>query len=69
MSSFTTAKALRLLVMGRVTVFCSERGTEATVEGDSGTWRVYRAPGRWRCTCPSRRPCSHVEAVERVTGR
>ena len=69
MSAFTTAKALRLLVMGRVTVCCGERGLEATVEGDSGAWHVYREPGRWRCTCPSWRPCSHVEAVARVTGR
>ena len=69
MSAFTTAKALRLLVTARVTVRCGERGLEANVEGDSGVWTLYRERERWRCTCPSRRRCSHVEAVERVTER
>ena len=58
-----------LLVMGRVVVGCGEHGLVATVEGDTGTWRVRGGPGRWSCSCPSRRRCSHIEAAERVTGR
>ena len=69
MSAFTTGKALRLLVSGRVTVRYGEHGIEATVVGDTGTWSLYREPEGWRCSCPSRRRCSHVEAVERVTDR
>ena len=61
------AKAERLLLAGDVTVFCSERGLAATVKGDTGTWRLFREPERWRCTCPSRKRCAHIEAVERVT--
>ena len=62
------AKAERLLLAGRLLVFCGERGVAATVTGDSGTWRLFRESGRWRCTCPSRKRCSHVVAMERVTG-
>lgn len=69
MSAFTTSKALRLLVMGRVTVRCASNSIEAVVEGDTGTWKLYREADRWPCTCPSRRPCSHLEAVERVAER
>jgi hypothetical protein len=69
MSAFTTGKALRLLLMGGVVVRCSERGIEAIVQGDTREWQLYRERGGWRCTCPSRRRCSHIEAVERVTGR
>jgi hypothetical protein len=66
-SAFIKQKAARLLTEARVWISCGERGIEAVVQGDTGTWNLYRAPDRWRCGCPSRRRCSHVEAVERVT--
>ena len=61
------AKAERLLLAGDVIVFRSERGLAATVEGDTGTWRLFREADRWRCCCPARVKCSHVVAFERVT--
>jgi hypothetical protein len=65
-SSFTTAKALRLLIGGRAIVACGQRGIEARVRGDHDTYRLFLEPQGWRCTCPSWKRCSHVEAVERV---
>lgn len=56
-------KAERLLVTGALTVTVEE----ATVRGDHGTYTVWRDPDRWRCSCPARKKCSHIEAVERVT--
>lgn len=57
-------KAERLLVTKAVTI---ERVLVATVRGDHDTYTVFREKDRWRCTCPSRVRCSHIEAVERVT--
>lgn len=67
MSAAVQAKGERYLLERRVEITCSERGIEAKVEGDTGTWTLYREPHRWRCTCPSWKRCSHLEAVERVT--
>jgi hypothetical protein len=61
-------KAGRLLLAGALSVFCTGRRLAATVTGDTGTWHVVREPGRWRGTCLSRRRCSHIAAMERVTG-
>jgi hypothetical protein len=59
-------KAERLLTTGRVTVSCGEYSITATVIGDHGRYVLVRDPDRWRCTCPARVRCAHVEAVERV---
>ena len=67
MSAYLDAKAARYLTSGRVVVTCGEGEIAATVRGDTGTWRLFREPDRWRCTCPAWRRCSHLEAVERVT--
>ena len=60
-------KAERLLVTRAVTVRCANDRLYATVVGDHDEYRLVREAGRWRCTCPSRKKCSHIEAVERVT--
>ncbi len=67
MTAFTRAKGTRLLVEGKVVVFCSEDGIAARVQGDHGRYLLFREPDRWRCACPSRGRCAHMEAVERVT--
>lgn len=56
-------KAERLLLTGSVTIVAYH----ALVKGDHGTYAVIREGNRWRCTCPARKKCSHIEAVERVT--
>ena len=56
-------KAERLLLERRVTVTV----TEAKVKGDHGEYTVVLHNGLWRCNCPARKKCSHIEAVERVT--
>ncbi|MET0937811.1 MAG: hypothetical protein ABWY51_01140 [Gaiellaceae bacterium] len=58
-----------MLIQGRVVISCGKNGLEAGVEGDHATYRLFREPGRWRCTCASWNGCSHVAAVELVTGR
>ena len=58
-----TEKAERLLLEGRVTI----PAYSAVVRGDTDIHSVFREGGRWRCTCPARKRCSHIEAVERVT--
>jgi hypothetical protein len=60
-------KAERYLVSSRVLIICEQNGVAAVVRGDTGTWRLVREPDPWRCTCPARTRCAHVEAVERVT--
>lgn len=39
----------------------------ATVEGDTGTWKVHRDPDGWSCTCPANtlghKACSHIGAT------
>lgn len=65
-------KAKRLLTDGRVVVVLNANGKVlARVRGDSGDYQVTTTEDRpLQCTCPSfRRRCSHVLAVELVTGR
>lgn len=65
------AKALRLLVEGRVairSVHMDEAVIHAYVRGDSGRTRFVRYHvGRWSCPCPARGDCSHIKAVQLVT--
>lgn len=63
------AKAVRLLVTGAVHVrHRDDVRIAAVVDGDTGRWVVVCDPeGRWVCSCPAFRSCSHVEAVRRVT--
>ena len=65
--AYTRDKASRLLVEGKVVVYCGEDRIAARVEGDHGEYLLFREPDRWRCTCPARVPCAHIEPVERVT--
>jgi hypothetical protein len=62
-------KAARLLTEGRVHVrHRDEVRIAALVDGDTGRWVVVCDPeGRWACSCPAFRACSHAEAVRRVT--
>jgi uncharacterized Zn finger protein len=62
-------KARRLLTEGRVTiVHADEGGVAALVRGDTAmTYRVTHAGGEWRCDCPARTRCSHVQALMLVT--
>jgi hypothetical protein len=57
-------KAERLLISGAVII----PAAIASVKGDHGTYAVVFREGRWKCNCPARKRCSHIEAVERVTG-
>jgi hypothetical protein len=63
-------KAIHLLAEGRVRVrLVDDAGRcRARVMGDSGVWRVSRAPGgQWRCTCPCWNDgCSHIRATRLV---
>lgn len=54
---------------GRVTiVHADEGGVAALVRGDTAmTYRVSHAGGEWRCDCPARTRCSHVQALMLVT--
>ena len=57
-------KATRLLTTGRVHRLKRVRGWE--VEGDTGTYFVFRHPSipdQWLCTCPTEGTCSHVLAA------
>jgi uncharacterized Zn finger protein len=62
-------KAERLLLDGAVTILSvpMSDALSAVVHGDHDVYSVYRETDRWRCTCPARKKCSHIEAVERVT--
>ena len=57
-------KADRLLLTGAVSIDTAA----AKVRGDHGTYSLIHLNGRWWCNCPARKKCSHIEAVERVTG-
>jgi uncharacterized Zn finger protein len=69
----SAAKALRLLIEGRVRIRIVNAGkVRADVRGDSGTvHRVGYAGGTWTCSCevPAHRPCSHRRAVWLVVAR
>lgn len=61
-------KAERLARAGRVSdLVVDGEFLSATVEGDSGTYRVNRDPEGWRCECPAfehgHRMCSHIGAA------
>jgi hypothetical protein len=63
------SKAERLLIATAVTIRCTEDGIEALVVGDHDQYRLQLGPSGWVCPCPARlRDCSHVRAVEAVTG-
>jgi hypothetical protein len=62
-------KAARLLASTQVTIRCGEDGIEAVVRGDHDSYRLHLGPSGWTCPCPyPRADCSHVRAVEAVTG-
>jgi hypothetical protein len=63
------AKATRLLVDGRVSVYVGDdRRLHAIVAGDHGRYVVsITRSGDAICSCASRLKCSHAIAVERVT--
>jgi len=65
-------KGKRLLSSGCVTVLeVADGRIVARVAGDHGEYDVTKTPGdRFRCSCPSLKwRCSHVVALELVTGR
>lgn len=64
-------KARRLLVEGRLVVGRVDRSEiEASCRGDSGAvYRLGFASGRWFCTCPAFRECSHLKCLWLVTIR
>lgn len=66
------AKAARYLLAGKVSIVLRlpDGRMRAVVDGDTGVHLLGydpRYPG-WRCLCPAYRRCSHVVAVERITG-
>ena len=62
-------KAALLLVEGRVRIGWTPDGLEAVVQGDSGEYVVHLNRRGPSCSCPAYlRRCSHVRAVELVTG-
>ena len=66
-------KAVRLLVTGRLRVYHVDRKSiVAECKGDSGElytlgWLPLAGGYRWDCTCPARRDCSHLMALQCVT--
>ena len=61
-------KAARLLVSGSVRVlYAHGREVRVLVQGDHDTYIVEHLAGRWLCSCPSYRACSHRIAAELVT--
>ena len=62
-------KARRLRDDYRVAIACGPHGLSATVLGDHAEYQLRLTPSGWRCPCLARMcDCSHVLAVERVTG-
>ncbi len=67
-SATVAAKAARLLTDHRVFVrIAMPNHVVATIRGDHGIHSVDLTNGRWSCSCPCRRSCSHLEAVMFVT--
>jgi hypothetical protein len=56
-------KAERLLLDRSVVI----KADAARVKGDHGEYSVIFRDGRWWCSCPARKKCSHILAVELVT--
>jgi uncharacterized Zn finger protein len=62
------AKAIRLLVQGRVSIIrADEHGIDALVKGDTAAFYRVSFRGRWTCNCDALSRCSHALAVQRVT--
>ena len=64
------SKAERYLRDRCVVITCDDAdGISAAVSGDHGVYKLHLTPSGWRCPCEARiRNCSHVVAVEAVTG-
>jgi uncharacterized Zn finger protein len=62
-------KAARLLSSGCVHVQRADGArVAAIVQGDTGRWIVAGdGEGRWACSCPAWKGCSHIAAAELVT--
>jgi hypothetical protein len=62
-------EGIKLIVSGRIFLrIVNAYEVVAAVRGDSG--ELYEAGfvrSRWRCSCPSVGPCSHLMAVQRVS--
>jgi hypothetical protein len=58
-------KATRLLLARRVILWrVGPKRIDASVHGDSGTYRVLWHTGAWSCSCPAYAPkCAHITAV------
>jgi uncharacterized Zn finger protein len=63
-----TAKAVRILTEGRISVIrVDPDGVLALVRGDTAAIYTVTFNGtRWDCTCPALGRCSHAFAVQRV---
>ena len=63
------AKAGRLLTEGCLQIRSVDtEWITATIEGDTGAYRLGLNPGGWSCACPARtRRCSHLLALQTVT--
>jgi len=62
-------KAKRLLASTCATLRCDGDQLAAKVVGDHSVYNLRLSPTGWRCPCAARvRDCSHVLAVEAVTG-
>jgi len=67
MSHLVTQKAHRLLTKGHVQVeFADEEKIMAKVVGDTSEYQVWAKGEEYRCQCPSRGECSHIEAVKMI---
>jgi hypothetical protein len=61
-------KAERLLAEGGLFVAHADgRTVRASCHGDHGRYTVIFDGRRWVCTCPARKTCSHVQALELIT--
>ena len=69
MTQATEDKARRLLTEGRLQLRSLDaEWITATIEGDTGAYRLGLNPGGWWCACPARtRRCSHLLALQTVT--
>jgi hypothetical protein len=61
-------KRNRLLTEHRVYIrLCQPEHVLASVRGDTSVHDIDLTAGRWSCSCPAMRTCSHLEAVFAVT--
>jgi hypothetical protein len=64
------AKAARYLAEGRLIVLeVNAAEIVAHCRGGGSLYRVgwERSTGRWSCSCPARRTCTHIFALQLVT--